>query len=374
MKKLFIYFLNLPLYYLSLVIPKNKNIWIFGAWFGEQYADNSRAIYEYVVKHDNTINSIWLTTNNSVYTLLREKGYKVYFTYSIQGYYYSMVAKYIFVSTGMADVNKYVTTTKYKIQLWHGIPLKKIQDDVKRSQKKYFYSNLKKYIFPFTISKYKYLISTSQEVSKNFKTAFSNVEYILETGYPRNDILAKYIQSDIILYLPTHRGEGKGNLDMMFKNFNPEQINSLLKNINKTLIIKLHFYDLKRLKFNDLSNIKFIKEKLDVYELLQNCDILITDYSSIYFDFLLTSRPIIFTPFDLEDYISKDRELYYKYDEVTPGPKCQNWDEVLKWILKFNESSNLFSKEREDAKHKFHKDTNFESSKKLYNLIKGLDT
>lgn len=66
-------------------------------------------------------------------------------------------------------------------------------------------------------------------------------------------------------------------------------------------------------------------------------------------------KSIIFVLFDYEKYISQDRELYYDYDEATPGPKCKNWNEVLEWIIKFKENPELYVTERAAMKNRFHK-------------------
>jgi len=93
----------------------------------------------------------------------------------------------------------------------------------------------------------------------------------------------------------------------------------------------------------------------DINNILKLTDILITDYSSIYFDYLLLDKPIIFAPFDFEDYLVKDRELYYNYDEVTPGPKARNWNEVLISLKEAIENPEKYKKEREKIKNIFHK-------------------
>ena len=75
--KYLIYIINCPLYYISYFLPKNKNIWVFGSWFGEKYADNSRALFEFVNKHDEKIETIWLTESKKVFNNLRKNDLKV---------------------------------------------------------------------------------------------------------------------------------------------------------------------------------------------------------------------------------------------------------------------------------------------------------
>ena len=80
-----VYIINLPLYYISYLLPKNKNVWIFGSWFGEKYADNSKALFEFVNKHDKEILAVWLTQSKTVFRDLNQKGLNVYYTYSLFG-------------------------------------------------------------------------------------------------------------------------------------------------------------------------------------------------------------------------------------------------------------------------------------------------
>jgi len=111
---------------------------------------------------------------------------------------------------------------------------------------------------------------------------------------------------------------------------------------------------------------------VDTYELLARTHILIADYSSVYFDFLLTEKPIIFAPFDYENYIKNDREFYYDYDEVTPGPKCKDWDDVLDWIAKFTKNPSLFLQERIAMKNRFHQYQDGQNCKRVYEKITEL--
>ena len=109
-------------------------------------------------------------------------------------------------------------------------------------------------------------------------------------------------------------------------------------------------------------------ESEDASDLLPDMDILITDYSSVYIDYLLTGKPLIFAPFDLKEYLHNDKELYYSYEQVTPGPKCKNWKDVLKWVEKYNDET-LFSSDRSLLRDSFHKYTDSRSSERVYSEI-----
>ena len=106
---------------------------------------------------------------------------------------------------------------------------------------------------------------------------------------------------------------------------------------------------------------------------MSKTDILITDYSSVYFDFLLLDRPVIFTPFDIKEYINKDRQLYYDYDKVTPGPRCNNWNEVLIELDKILRGEDGYKKERQQINDYFNKYKDANSSKRVYEFFKNMN-
>jgi CDP-glycerol glycerophosphotransferase (TagB/SpsB family) len=381
--KFLLYALMTPIYWISRLIPKNNNIWIFGAWFGEQYNDNSKYLFEYVNQYHPQIKAIWLSKNKIIIDQIRTKGYNAYHAYSIKGFIYSAKAKVGIVNMGIIDLNKFIPPDTI-INLWHGIPLKKIMydDEINKSLTNNRIKKLKKLVFPFTRypENSEMMIACAPEDQKNIASAFKlPVEKVKITGYPRNDALFvpkidELSNSHKVLYTPTHRRAGKINIGKLLVN-GIFEIDNELNKLNTTLYIKLHFYHQNEIdqlentiNIHNLSNIKIVKDKDiegDIYTYLSKFDTLITDYSSIYFDYLLTNKPIIFAPFDLDDYLKNDREQYYNYNDVTPGPKCANWPEICKWIALFKANPSLYSNERESIKNKFHQFQNSNSSKRV---------
>ena len=396
LKKLLTYTIMLPLYWLSLVIPKDKNLWVFGAWFGEKYADNSKYLFEYVNKYHPEIKAIWLTSNQNTFKLVKNKGYKVAKTYSLKGIYYSLRAKVGVISTGLSDINMYLTGNMQIVQLWHGIPLKKIMfDDKITFRHPTIFKKLLFFFFPFLKKNIYYsdalLIATSEEVRRKISSAFKvSLKQVKITGYPRNDsffqepkeeleFVKKLLQlkmqgKKLAIYMPTHRKEGRMNISKFLSNL--KFIDEKLKELNCMLLVKLHYYhiseNLHLMKEKEFSNITILDDNLiegDVYNILRLTDVLITDYSSIYFDYLLLDRPIIFAPFDIEDYLKEDREFYYEYDKVTPGPKARNWNEVLMYVKEAIENPEKYKDEREKIKNIFHKHQDGNSSRRVFNEI-----
>lgn len=377
-------FVNTILYWLSLLIPKNKNIWMFGAWMGEKYADNSKYLFEYVNKEHGDIKCVWITNNKKVIKDLRAKGYLAYAKYSIPAIYYGIKASCsIFVHSNEADVMPFINNGKTKlIQLWHGFPLKKIGlDDHKFTTKegKIKYLWVKKLIFPFIIEKYDLICSSSEEDKEKFITAFNNKNIVI-TGYPRNDIFYKELSKSsskiIVGYFPTFRSNTGATVDFFSDyKFDAKNWDNILKEKNIELKIKLHPVNKPKSEVLDrlsiIENISFLDE-IDITSFLTEVDILITDYSSIYFDFLLTNKPIIFYPFDFDTYLSNDRELYYSYNEVTPGAKCYNWEEVLDRISYISSGKDEFKIERNNLKSRFHCYEDGLNSLRVFNEINKL--
>ena len=127
--KLFFGIISFPFYLISLLIPRSLNIWVFGAWFGNQFNDNTAYLFKYVLCNQSNVKAVWLTKNSQIIKDLRKKGYPIYHKNSIKGFWYGSRAGATFINCGYDDVNKYCIKQSLIVQLWHGIPLKKIKSD-----------------------------------------------------------------------------------------------------------------------------------------------------------------------------------------------------------------------------------------------------
>lgn len=375
-------------YWFSQLVPKKKKLWVFGAWNGKKYGDNSKYLFEYINLNGTEIRPIWLTQNKQAYDLISSKDFEVYYTYSFKGFLFSMMAEKTFVSVGIKDVNRYVVNRKDVIMMWHGsTPIKKIVfDDTITRNKQSLIEKLIFTFFPFLGSTHLkgLVISGSVESSRIFQSAFdANEEQVILTGFPRNDsffnisqtapLLTELNNSKLtnVIYMPTHRKEGRGELSDLF-NYNFDELNQSLESLNSKLFIKLHYFHLKTHTFKNLSHLYFITDddiEQDIYTVLNKFDIMITDYSSVHFDYLLTKKPIIFAPFDKEKYIKNDREFYFNYDEVTPGPQANNWKEILVYIEKFIQNPKLYEEERLNVMNRFNQYTDSQNCQRVFSAI-----
>lgn len=388
----------LPLYWLSYIVPRNKNIWVFGSWFGTRYSDSSRYIFEYIYETEPGIRAIWLTRKKAIVNELRKSGYEAYSIYSINGYWLTCRAAVAIFTVNISDVNTLGASKLLKFQLWHGIPLKKIvHDDQYNSSKNksnFFtlLTKIKSILLPYlnVFDQWDVVTSTSPKVSMIFESAFRLHESkIFETGTPRADvILTKNPVSPEVLssktnkisikhrigYFPTHRKNAK-QLSIFINSINNSRLIQFLEEQESVLYIKLHYYNLEK-HVHEISSprIVLLKEDdiSDINYLLPWIDILITDYSSVYYDFLLLNRPIIFTPFDLDEYMSNDRELYGEYNELTPGPKCTTWNMVVEELYQLKKHNDKYYKFRTNMKKEYYSHVDMNNSQRVVQTIRDL--
>jgi CDP-glycerol glycerophosphotransferase (TagB/SpsB family) len=259
-----------------------------------------------------------------------------------------------------------LTPRQKSLQMWHGIPLKRLGK--------------------LTTIFYNYLVSTSDFVNETTLGKVITAKEYKDFGYPRNDLLLKdehdeydllfcdrtmydfaqqSFDSDhtIILYMPTHRESSKASkipLDFI-------RLNEFLRNINATIILKLHHF-VQELYQNEetYSNILFHSPQGDVYPLLKYADILITDYSSVYFDFLLLNRPIVFFDYDYEEYNSNMGGFVYDYDENAPGEKVENQTALTEALARIIEHSDHYETKRLITAKRFFSHIDHNSAQRIY--------
>ncbi len=351
-----------------------KDIWLFGSWSGRYYNDNSKYLFNYLFDNKSEIRPIWVTNSERVRQLLVKEKKECYKFNSLKGIYYSCIAGVVIVTDSWGDLPgwAYFNPRKKKIvQLWHGTLLRKVNYTVGSKARKFWRSLLITYLG----RGYDLVISATDKNKKIFLDLFNAKKFTI-TGQPRTDglftykgLLRKsYPNKKIIFYLPTWRD----NEYVLFNEENKFDLNKLdniLKEQNAVLVVKIHPYDIG--KYNKLpkgNNISFRHDIEDIYMYLFDADILLTDYSSVYFDYLVFNRPIIFAPFDLDEY-RKRHGFYYNYKNMTPGPKAMDWNEVIKIMKKTLEGDDSYKSQRIRMNKEFNKYTDGNNSYRTYTEI-----
>lgn len=323
-------------------IRPDSHIWLFSSTDNSHYNYNSRYLFEYVKENLPEITPLFVINDPELRNSLSSKYGKQYFieTGSIQGIRQALSAGVWFTSAGLPAYGTGLHKKRLIINLWHGVPLKKIallDPNLKKAARIYF-----KKIFS---ENYTCILTTSHELIPLMARSFAVSEDKIKVwGQPRNDglfqkndcreILGQLFPdlpeyTKTVLYAPTFRDYGQVQL-FPFKDFDQKQLEAFLEEKNMLLFIRTHVaeqgsaapYLGKRIRF--LGN----EQAEDVTGILNIFDCLITDYSSIYIDYLLTDKPMIFLPYDRQQYLD-GRGMNFDYDDVTPGPKPETFNDFL---------------------------------------------
>ena len=303
--------------------------------------------------------------------------------HSLKGIWFALRGKVYLFDNYSKDINFWQSGGAMKVNLWHGIPLKKIQHDNvfdKFRHPKNIWEKLRN--FPRNISDEKpnhYVLTTSENLREIFSSAFKT-KNVLVSGYPRNQVLISddiknvYLDEEkrdrkkiisflnkknngknkrMIFYMPTFRKSET----LFFENFDKNDFQKFLAENTLLFCIKLHPKSKLNEEFKNIQseNIMVINKDADPYVFLKLADVLITDYSSIYFDYLLLGRPIIFFAYDLKEYLSDSREMYFDYDEFTPGEKVWDYQGLKNSIVKIIENNGDYQKRYSDFRKKIRK-------------------
>lgn len=363
------------------MIKKKRKVWIFGGWLGNKYSDNTKAMFEHCIKKDHDIKCIWITKNKRLAKEITKSGRECYYFLSVKGIHSQLISSKVFITHSVyADLlPSAISGSTLIYQMWHGLPLKKIMYDAIDVN---LVRNVLMFIFPYFKHRFSYLITIDSEIGRLMEKAFrAEKNQVIYAGLPRNDLLKlKSIRSDRykVIYMPTFRG-GVGSEFNLFDecDFDFERYDQLFSNEGIEFVIRLHpvnkLTERNRVSINSCNSIS-ISIVDDIYSELQSYDCLVTDFSSIYFDFLLTRKPIIFLPLGLENYLKNDRALYYDYDELTFPPRLLSWDSLVVQIIHFkkNHMPNNYKKNYNNLFLKVHGSldaVNENSSEKIYKEI-----
>lgn len=335
------------IYPISFITPRNKKIWIFGAWAGKAYSENPKYMFEYVNQNHKDIRAVWISRNKKIVERLQNKGYESYYYLSLKGILIALRAGACFESEGNTDVCLYTVGRAKVIQLWHGMPFKKIGNDAVGWKNLTSVTGSDKWRHFINQPEKSYYMVASEKMGEIMQSAWNaHRSRIFVTGFPHNDMYVPPIPSfpyleqlkknnpgcKVVLYMPTHRNFGStGKPQFTIEDL--KSLNVFLKEHGIYMIFKPHIHEMKNyLHFeNELSHIIFANDPDifgDPYEYSPSCDALITDYSSIFIDFLGLNRPIIFFPYDLDYYVTQDAGLYFDYENTVPGPIAYNWEQV----------------------------------------------
>lgn len=387
----------LPIYWLSFFAPRNRKIWVFGSTFGRSFGGNPKYMYLYInqFKRDE-IRPVWITHNKEILKMLKENNLEGYYYLSMKGILCCLIAKVYLFDNYAKDILFWVSGGAEKINLWHGTGNKKTNYDNKFDRVRHPRNKFEKFKYALRrISDekpYHYTLATSQMMAPIFASAFAaDIEHIIIEGYPRNDMLfdtdiknvcldiekelLQYIKeckrnrNKFTIYMPTFRQSET----LFFEVMDLQAFNEYLKTRKMIFFTKLHPKSKLKDKFSETvySNIVNIGADVDPYTFLKKMDLLITDYSSIYSDFLMLNRPSVLFPYDFEEYSKDTRECYFEYDEYMPEIKAYTMQELMQHMDSVLEKD-TYEEGRLQLRSKMFETADGYSSKRLYQKLREI--
>lgn len=338
----------------------NKTI-LFEAFGGRNYTCSPKAIYEKMLTMPEfkDFKFIWAFIEPDNHKIKEDNRTKVIKSKSKDYYKYCSIAKYWIVNSVMLE---YITKKEGQIyvQCWHGTPLKKLRYDIELTGAALNTIKENRKRNDIDAKRFDYFISPSKYCSEKFTSAFNlkalgKENIIIEEGYPRNDFLFNKTENDIIeikkkvgipldkkviFYLPTFRDNqhtsGVGytyklelDLDRFKKKFENEYV----------MLFSPHYFIANSIDLSKYEGFIINVARYDeINELYLASDIIMTDYSSVFFDFANLKKPMLFYMYDYEVYQGKLRDFYISLDEL-PGPIAKTQDELEKYLENIEEEA-----------------------------------
>ncbi len=397
--KFFVYFVCYLIYPLSFLFPRKRNRIAFGS-FRMAFNDNSKFLFIHTFHHNKELEIAWLSMSRKTVEMVRAYGLPAYHLLSLKGAWFALTSKVWFYNSYRSDILFCLSGGAVAFNLWHGgMPIKSIEFDITTGPlaERFHKKTLKeRYYHPEAFCRPSFVLTPDSEFYTNyFAKAFRiSTDRCVRLGAPRNKIffvdeeeriefIRKYEPKEtmeavesikqfqrVFIYMPTWR-DSQANIFSEGMDLNV--INELLKEKNSMLILKPHANTVvDESQLSGLSNILFFNSKMDVHSLLPYTDVLITDYSSIMYEYMLMDKSIILYTYDYEEYI-KERTFIFPFEEYAEGTFARTFEELCQTI-KDETYTTIDYKKRKKITDKFWGNSTFmDSAEKIIEFVKKLD-
>ena len=333
--------------------PINENLILFESMWGTKYSCNPQAIYEYIDKYYPQYECVWSFRDPR--TPIKGNGRKVR-RESLEYYRVLATAKYLVNNVNFEE--DYVKREgQVEIQTMHGTPLKSLGLDVEGD----FQTNAQRDRFIEKCARWDHLVVQGKFVEDMAYQMYRFEKNILKTGYPRTDVLfeKKDVSAikkaigiprgkKVILYAPTWRT--RDNFDMQL------DLEKARKELGNAYVLLIRLHHLCAKGYDVPADNEFIFDLTnytDVQELYHVSDMLITDYSSVMFDYALLKKPMMFFTYDLESYSEDTRGVYFDISKEAPGPLVFTTDELISAVKNIDEEIQKIEKRVSDFYDKY---------------------
>ena len=370
------------------IIPVDPNMVLFISFNGRGYSDNPRAIYE-AMRQDERFRDhtfLWAIKHHKKKGITIE-GARVIEYFSFSYFFYLSRAKYWIFNCKMPDYIRKKDEQIY-LQTWHGTPLKRLAHDIHVAEDTTFYrsrmSAEEMYrSYDVDVARYNYMISPNRFCTEVFQSAFQiDRDRLIETGYPRNDRLVNATAEDaaqirrqlgipqdkkVVLYAPTWRDDqyvAKGytfHLEADFRKW------KRLLGEDHVVVFKPHYLIINEQADDpQLEGFLYsIGADQDISSLYLIADVLVTDYSSVFYDYSVLKRPIYFYMYDIESYREELRGFYIDIYKDLPGKIYEEEETMLKDI-----AAGIYDEARLEEFHAyFNEHEDGQASKRVIDIV-----
>lgn len=311
---------------------------LFETFAGKGTGDNPGALCAELARRDLGLDLVYAVGDHS---LVPPPGARTVIRYSREWFELLGRARYLIVNASLPYFFRKREGQLY-FQTWHGTPLKRIAHD--RPHLDFFNWHHRRQLL-LARDGWDYLLSQSEACSRFLSSAFRYSGPVMELGYPRNDILALPegeavrrrvrahfgIPDDarVVLYAPTWRDNNRTGM-VFNKVLYLDPVEFVEEVPGSFVLVRGHYNSVGAAEERSTSDrVLDVTRYPDIADLYLAADALVTDYSSVFFDFAITDKPMVFLAPDLREYRDDNRGFYLDYHETVPGPVCLTTAEVV---------------------------------------------
>ena len=350
--------MNAALFYVSGLFPRSSRRVVFGAWLGHRYTDNPRYLFEHVVESRPDLQVVWIGREPVDDQIFRRANVRWVRRGSLRSFLEMVRARTFFVSHGYEDLAPFNLTCRGTVvYLGHGLAIKRM--GTPRKPTRAGVARWLDRVWHAPIA-YSFFVASSEAHAEKMCDEYSNENCrpsnVLLLGQPRCDRFAdrigtkrrdsirdRYAEAHalpadrrLVAYLPTFRDSGEATFSFEdLDEAESRQLEAILERHRAVLVERRHFVDgvvRERPSRTDDDHVVDLSSASDVdsQDLLLVSDLLITDYSGAYVDYLLLDRPVLHFVYDYERYMTADRGLYFDLAKVAGGPMLHDLPSLLK--------------------------------------------
>lgn len=343
----------IPVAAVAGMTPRKRDLWCFSACEGQRFGDHARMLFEEIRQSYPDIDVVWSTRSPDVYRELSKRNLPVVRTTSPAGFLTTLRAGVCVYTHYSCDHHMLAAVGTCRVQLWHGIPLKRFKADNNLTQlhnqgwPNNFYAWLKNgrnRLFSWNEPKWDLLIFQSEldrlrtgsafygEYRRSAVLGSIRAEWLVRKRAAADSRAKSPSNAIRILYAPTHRRRGLGSVFDNVPVPSASRLSGLLDSYKARIEICMHplqAHEPLPVGFRIPSvNVAGDDVCCDIYESLLDCDVVVTDYSSVYIDAIAIDIPVVCLAPDRDQYGNEDQGFYSSVEEF-PGPIVDTWEEAL---------------------------------------------